>query len=263
MNTILSFAKLKKEKEPISMITCYDYSFARIINQTEIDAILVGDSLGMVIAGESNTLSVTLDQIIYHTTIVRRGAPAKFIVADLPYLTYHLSISDTINNAGRIIKESGAQAIKLEGGQYFAKTVKSLVEASVPVMGHLGLTPQSIHKLGGYNVQGKQEEQRKIIIEDAKILEEAGVFALVLEMVPEDLAKEISSELSIPTIGIGAGRFCDGQVLVLNDLLGLDERFNPKFLKKYANFSNDAKKALNQYSQEVRERKFPKKINSF
>ena len=245
------------------MVTCYDYSLARLVEQTNLDVILVGDSVGMVFAGLENTLPVTLEQIIYHTKVVRRGAPSKFIVADLPYLTYHLSVKDTLKNAGQIMKTTGATAVKLEGGDNFRHIVKALVGASIPVMGHLGLTPQSIHTLGGYGVQGKEEAKRKIILEEAKILEEAGAFALVLEMVPEDLAKEVTESITIPTIGIGAGRYCNGQVLVINDLLGLDERFNPKFLKKYANLSSDVKKALQTYDQEVKLHKFPQKKNSF
>ena len=260
---INDFKKSKENTIPISVITCYDHAFARIIDQTDIDAILVGDSLGNVIAGFPNTLPVTLDQMIYHTTIVRRGAPGKFLITDLPFMSYHISVEDTLRNCGRVMKESGANAVKLEGGRDFRHIVESLVRASIPVMGHLGLTPQSIHKLGGYSVQGKGEKQGKIILEDAKILEEAGAFSLVLEMVPESLAKDISESLTIPTIGIGAGRFCDGQVLVLNDMLGIDERFNPKFLKKYANLYEATKSAIDAYDREVKERKFPEEKNTF
>lgn len=261
--TINDFKKAKENKEPIAMITCYEFAFARIIEQTGIDVILVGDSLGMVVAGHTSTIPVTLDQMIYHAEIVRRGAPNAFIVCDLPFMSYHVSVEDALRNAGRVMKETGSNAVKLEGGRDFRATVEALVRASIPVMGHLGLTPQSVHKLGGYTVQGREEDKRRIMIEDAKILEEAGAFSLVLEMVPEELAHEISRMLSIPTIGIGAGRYCDGQVLVINDLLGMDERFTPKFLKKYANLAEVAKSAIQGYCDEVKSGAFPAEGNVF
>ncbi len=261
--TINDFSKSKTENRPISMVTCYDYAFAKIIEKTEMDVILVGDSLGNVIAGYSSTVPVTLDQMIYHTEIVRRGAPSKFLVGDMPFMSYHISVEDSLRNAGRIMKETGANAVKLEGGVDFKPVVEALVKASIPVMGHLGLTPQSIHKLGGYTVQGRAEDQRKTIIEDAKILEDAGAFALVLEKVPESLAKEISESISIPTIGIGAGRYCNGQVLVLNDLLGLDDSFHPKFLKKYANLFDAARNAVSEYDREVKGNVFPAEENVY
>lgn len=260
---IHDFKKAKTEERPISMITCYDYQYARIIAETDIDCILVGDSVGMAFAGYSSTIPVTVDQIIYHAEIVRRGAPNMFIIADLPFMSYHVSVEDTLRNCGRIMKETGANAVKLEGGRDFVPVVEALVKASIPVVGHLGLTPQSIHKLGGYTVQGRDEEKKKIMIEDAKMLEEAGVFLLVLEMVPEQLAKEITGMLKIPTIGIGAGRYCDGQVLVITDLLGMDDAFNPKFLKKYANMHGMVKSSLQQYHEEVVARAFPEEKNVF
>ncbi|HDP81067.1 MAG TPA: 3-methyl-2-oxobutanoate hydroxymethyltransferase [Spirochaetes bacterium] len=260
---INDFAKAKAEKAPISMVTCYDFAFARIIEQTDIDVILVGDSVGMAFGGLGTTLPVTVDQMIYHSSIVRRGAPGMFIVCDLPFMSYHVSVEETLRNCGRIMKETGANAVKLEGGRDFVPVVQALTRASIPVMGHLGLTPQSVHKLGGYTVQGREEEKRMIMLEDARMLQEAGAFSLVLEMVPEGLAKEITDTLKIPTIGIGAGKHCDGQVLVINDLLGVDERFNPKFLKKYANLGRVVKKALKQYSFEVKEGKFPDEEHSF
>lgn len=263
ISNIHDFKKAKAEKRPISMITCYDYQFARIIAETDIDCILVGDSVGMAFAGYSSTLPVTVDQIIYHTEIVRRGAPNVFIIADLPFMSYHVSIEDTLRNCGRIMKETGANAVKLEGGRDFVPVVEALVRASIPVVGHLGLTPQSIHKLGGYTVQGRDEEKRKIMMEDAKMLEDAGAFLLVLEMVPEQLAADITAMLKIPTIGIGAGRFCDGQVLVITDLLGMDDAFNPKFLKKYANMHASVKSALQQYHEDVVSRAFPEEKNVF
>jgi len=263
LKNINDFKKFKKEGTPISVLTCYDYAFARIMEKTDLDAILVGDSLGNVVAGYTSTIPVTLEQMIYHTEIVRRGAPSKFLVSDMPFMSYHVSIEDSLRNAGNLMKKTGANAVKLEGGSDFRGVVEALVRASIPVMGHLGLTPQSVHKLGGYSVQGRDEEKRKMILEDAKILEEAGAFSLVLEMVPEDLAKEISESISIPTIGIGAGRYCDGQVLVINDMLGIEQEFYPKFLKKYADLSVTITNAVNDYSREVKEHLFPDEKNIF
>ncbi len=261
--TINDFRIRKEEKKPISVITCYEHSFALMLEQTEIDAILVGDSLGNVVAGYSSTIPVTVDQMIYHTEIVRRGAPSKFLIADMPFLSYHVSIEDSLRNAGKIMKETGANAVKLEGGRDFAEIVRAYTRASIPVMGHLGLTPQSVHKFGGYGVQGRREDDRRRIIEDAKIIEEAGAFSLVLEKVPESLAREISESIAIPTIGIGAGRFTDGQVLVINDLLGLSEGFKPKFLKKYANLFEVAKNAVAEYDREVKGKIFPSQEHSY
>ena len=263
IKNINDFSKAKKEGVPISMVTCYDYAFARLAEQTDVDVLLVGDSLGNVVAGYENTIPVTVDQMIYHTGLVKRGAPSKFLVCDLPFMSYHVSLEDSLRNAGRIMKETGCNAVKLEGGEDFVPVVKALVAASIPVMAHLGLTPQSVHKLGGYSVQGREEDKRKKMIDDAKMLEEAGAFSLVLEMVPEDLAAEISSVLTIPTIGIGGGKFCDGQVLVLHDLLGMNETFSPKFLKKYANLSEIIREALNSYNSEVKSRAFPADEHSF
>ncbi len=255
--TIKDFKTSKDAGTPISMLTCYDYCFARILENTEVDVLLVGDSLGNVIAGYSSTIPVTVDQMIYHAEIVRRGAPSKFLVIDMPFMSYHVSVEESLRNAGRMIKETGANAVKLEGGRDFRATVEALVKASIPVMGHLGLTPQSVHKLGGYSVQGREDAQRRVILEDALILQEAGVFSLVLEKVPESLAREISEKLTIPTIGIGAGRYCHGQVLVLNDMLGLDDTFAPKFLKKYADLNASAKKGFSDYDREVKDKVFP------
>lgn len=260
---INDFARAKKEKSPISMVTCYDYAFARLVEQTDVDVVLIGDSLGNAIAGYESTIPVTVDQMIYHSVIVRRGAPSKFIVCDLPFMSYHISVEDSLRNAGRIMKETGCNAVKLEGGEDFVPVVKAMVKASIPVMGHLGLTPQSVHKLGGYTVQGRDEDKRRIMIRDAKLLEEAGAFSLVLEMVPEDLAAEITASVSIPTIGIGGGRYCDGQVLVINDLLGMNELFNPKFLKKYADLSSVIRDALNGYNSDVKSGIFPAENNVF
>lgn len=263
IKNINDFLKAKKEKTPVTMITCYDYSFARIINESDIDVILVGDSLGNVIAGYDTTLPVTVDQMIYHSSIVRRGAPDKFIVTDLPFMSYHISIEDTLRNCGRIMKETGSNAVKLEGGEDFSPAVKAIVKASIPVMGHLGLTPQSVHKLGGYSVQGREEDVRNQIISDALKLEDSGVFSIVLEMVPEPLAEEVSKRVDVPVIGIGAGRYCDGQVLVMNDMLGLNSNFSPRFLKKYADFHQSALDAFNSYNHEVKKRKFPEEKHVF
>lgn len=261
--SINDFNTRKKEHVPISMVTCYDFVFAKIVEETDIDIILVGDSLGNVIAGYENTIPVTVEQMIYHTEIVHRGAPSKFLVIDMPFMSYHVSVEDSLRNAGTMIKKSGAHAVKLEGGVEFYDVVKALVRASIPVMGHLGLTPQSVHKLGGYTVQGREEDKRRKLIDDAKSLEDAGACSLVLEKVPESLAKEISEAITIPTIGIGAGVHCDGQVLVLHDMLGLDAGFSPKFLKKYANLHEITKNALNDYSREVRDKQYPGKEHSY
>jgi 3-methyl-2-oxobutanoate hydroxymethyltransferase len=261
--TINDFKTRKKNNIPISVITCYDYAFARILAKTDMDVILVGDSLGNVIAGYDTTIPVTVDQMIYHAEIVKRGSPSKLVVIDMPFMSYHISVEDSLRNAGRMMKETGVNAVKLEGGREFRDTVKALTTASIPVVGHLGLTPQSVHKLGGYSLQGREDEQRKRIIEDAVILEEAGACSIVLEKVPYSLAKEITEKLSIPTIGIGAGKFCDGQVLVINDLLGMDNGFKPKFVKKYADLYTITKDALESYDREVKERAFPSEEHSY
>jgi len=263
IKNINDFKIAKENGNPISMITCYDYAFARIIEESDIDVILVGDSLGNVIAGYPSTIPVTVDQMIYHSEIVRRGAPSKFIVADMPFMSYHISVEDSLLNAGRLMKETGANCVKLEGGEDFVPVVEALTKASIPVVGHLGLTPQSVHKLGGYTVQGREEEKGERILKDAKLLEEAGAFCLVLEKVPKSLATEISRSIGIPTIGIGAGNGCDGQVLVLNDLLGIDKTFHPKFLKKFANLYEDSLNALNSYNSEVKERSYPGDEHSY
>lgn len=264
MRNIYSSYLSRKGKEPISVVTCYDYSFAKIINQTSIDTILVGDSLGMVIQGHDSTLPVTLDEMIYHTKAVRRGAPDKFLVIDLPFLSYQVSLEEGIRSAGRAMKESGADAVKLEGADGDAlELVLRLTEIGIPVMGHLGLTPQSYQVLGGYKVQGKDPESFHRILNQSKALEEMGAFSVVLEMVPEDLGEEVTREISIPTIGIGAGRRTDGQVLVLYDLLGMNQEFSPRFLKKYRNLGSVVEEALNEYHKDVIENQFPGEENIF
>lgn len=261
--TVNDFKAYKESKKNISMVTCYDHAFAKIIEQTPVDIILVGDSVGNTFAGYENTIPVTVEQMIYHTEIVRRGAPSKFLVIDMPFMSYHISVEDSLRNAGNMMKKTGANAVKLEGGREFRAVVEAFVAASIPVMGHLGLTPQSVHKFGGYSVQGRDEDKRKRIIEDALILQDAGACSLVLEKVPESLAKEISEKLTIPTIGIGAGRQCDGQVLVINDMLGIDESFLPKFAKKYVNLYESVKGALESYDSEVKGGVFPAKEHTY
>ena len=261
--TINDFTSRKKNNIPISVTTCYDYAFARILENTGIDVILVGDSLGNVFAGYDTTVPVTVDQMIYHAAIVKRGAPSKFITIDMPFMSYHISIEETLKNAGRMMKETGVNAVKIEGGRDFKNTVKALTIASIPVVGHLGLTPQSIYKFGGFSVQGREDEQRRRIMEDAMLLEDAGACCIVLEKVPSSLSKEITERLSIPTIGIGAGEFCDGQVLVINDILGIDKDFNPKFVKKFADLHIIVKEAVEAYDREVKNRSFPSAEHSY
>ncbi|MGI6718535.1 MAG: 3-methyl-2-oxobutanoate hydroxymethyltransferase [Bacteroidales bacterium] len=255
--TIKSFEKAKKEGEKISMLTAYDYSIAKIVDKAGIDSILVGDSLGMVIQGHNSTLSVTVDDIIYHTKIVRKALNRAFLIADMPFMSYHITPEEAVYNAGRIIKEGGAEAVKLEGGVKFADTIKAIVDANIPVMGHLGMTPQSVNVFGGFKVRGKNEDQAQKIYDDAKLLEELGVFSITLECVPDLLAKKITENLNIPTIGIGAGKYCDGQVLVVNDMLGLFDTILPKFVKKYANLAKDADDAIKEYIKEVKSGSFP------
>lgn len=261
--TVNDFRLKKEAKIPISMLTCYDYAFACIAEQSNLDTLLVGDSLGNVVAGYKTTIPVTMDQMVYHGDLVRRGAPSKFLIVDMPFMSYHVSVEDSLRNAGRIMKETEANALKLEGGKEIKKTVEALVAASIPVVGHLGLTPQSVHKLGGYSVQGRDEEKRKRILEDALILQDAGACSVVLEMVSSSLADEISEKLSIPTIGIGAGNGCDGQVLVINDMLGMNTGFTPKFAKKFAELLPLIRTALDDYDSSVKNRSFPAPENTF
>ncbi|MBN8222140.1 MAG: 3-methyl-2-oxobutanoate hydroxymethyltransferase [Spirochaetes bacterium] len=257
------FVKKKAAGEKITVVTCYDYAFARLIARTSLDAILVGDSLGNVIQGNPNTLAVTVDDMIYHARMVRRGAPQAFIVVDMPFMSYQTGVADALRNAGRLIKETGADAVKLEGGENIAPQIRALVESGIPVMGHLGLTPQSVLAFGGYKVQGKSDTASAKILGDAKAIEAAGVFGLVLEMVPVALTAKISQALTVPTIGIGAGDKADGQVLVLNDLLGLDPDFAPRFVRKYADLSGQVFTALENYAADVRQGNFPAEKESF
>ena len=255
--SIRTLAQKKHKQEKLVMVTCYDATFARLIDQTEIDLILIGDSLGMVIQGHEHTIPVSLDEMIYHCKAVARGSKKAHLVGDLPFGSYQAGPQQALASAMRLMKEAHVQSVKLEGGALVADSVKLLTTAGIPVMGHIGLTPQSVHQLGGYRIQGKSDDQAKRLLEEALLLQEAGAFALVLEGMNAEVAEQISRHLSIPTIGIGAGAGCDGQVLVLYDLLGLDERFNPTFLKKYDHFSSRVRQAVGQYAQEVRNGEFP------
>jgi 3-methyl-2-oxobutanoate hydroxymethyltransferase len=255
------FGRMKANRNPITMITAYDFPFARIFDNCGIDAILVGDSLGMVIRGEDSTLAVTIDEVIYHTRAVVRARRRALVIADMPFLSYQVSAEEALRNAGRLVKEGGAEAVKLEGGIAMAETVRRIADVDIPVMGHIGLTPQSIHRMGGHRVQGRTSGRapgcRERLLEDAAALEAAGAFAIVVEGVPPSLAREISNRVAIPTIGIGAGPDCDGQVLVMHDMLGLGESAPPRFAKPFANLWNDAAAAATAYVREVKEHVFP------
>ncbi|MFA5464563.1 MAG: 3-methyl-2-oxobutanoate hydroxymethyltransferase [Candidatus Cloacimonadales bacterium] len=263
MKTINDFVKMKKKEEPIVMLTAYDYISAKFCEENSVDMILVGDSLGMVVYGENNTLNVTVDDIIRHCKAVRNGAPNTFVIADMPYKSYHLDERETKNNAFRMILEGKADCVKLEGGsQSRLKAIENIVDCEIPVMGHLGLTPQSIVKFGGFKVQGKHEEQRNIIYEQAIAVEKAGAFMLVLECVPEELGLAISKELSIPTIGIGAGRYTDGQVLVWHDMMGLSSQ-STKFSKMWENISLPMNSSISGYVKDVKNKSFPEEKNVY
>ena len=261
--TIPGIIGKKNSRSKITALTAYDFSFAKILDDTEIDIILVGDSLAMVALGFSTTLPVTMDEMIAHTRAAKQGVQNSLLVGDMPFMSYQVSDQQAIANAGRFLQEGGATAVKLEGGVRVAQKVRAIVQAGVPVMGHIGLTPQSVHQFGGYKVQGKSLLQAQQIKQDARELEKAGAFAIVLEGIPSDLAGEITACLKIPTIGIGAGPHCDGQILVLHDLLGLTQGFIPKFVKRYANLDEEIKKAVGSYIDEVRSGEFPGKEHSY
>ncbi len=261
--TIQDFLKKKEKKQKITMITAYDFPFAQIADEAGVDAILVGDSVAMVVQGIENTLPVTMDEMIYHTKLVSRASKNAMIISDMPYLSYQISIEEAVRNAGRFLKECGAQAVKIEGGEEAADKIYAMTKSEIPVMAHIGLTPQAIHRMGGYKVQGKTEDAADRLVRDAKMLEDAGAFAIVIEAVPSSLALKITEELTIPTIGIGAGPACDGQILVIHDILGLFERFVPRFVKKYATLKTDALNAIIQYKDEVEKGVFPGKEHSF
>jgi len=289
--TVATFKNAKIKNEKLTMVTSYDYSMARIVDEAGIDGILVGDSVGMVTLGYDNTLAVTMDDVIHHTKAVSRGAKnalivadmpfmsyhvmvhhtkavsrgAKnaLIVADMPFMSYHVNIEDSIKNAGRLIKEGKAHCVKLEGGSDILDKIEGIIKAQIPVMGHIGLTPQSINMFGGFKVQGKTINQIQKLIDDAKKLEEVGAFAIVLECIPEKISKIITESISIPTIGIGAGKYCDGQILVVNDMLGMYSDFTPKFVKQYKNLKEDINEAINDYITDVKKGTFPEEKHSF
>jgi len=261
--TIAEIQEMKRKGEKIPMLTAYDYSTARILDELGVPLILVGDSLGMVVLGYDSTIPVTMEVMLHHTRAVTRGAKNALVVGDMPFMTYHADLSEALHNAGRFLQEGGAQAVKLEGGQAVAETVRRIVACGIPVMGHIGLTPQSVHQLGGFKVQGRDVSRARELVNDAKVLEEAGAFSIVLECVPAPLAKIITESVSIPTIGIGAGVHCDGQVQVIHDLLGLFADFVPKHAKQYAKLYGLMKEAVQGYMDEVKAEAFPTSEHSF
>jgi 3-methyl-2-oxobutanoate hydroxymethyltransferase len=261
--TVLDLAKLKATRTKIAMITAYDATMARLVDLAEVDIVLVGDSLGMVVQGHEDTLSVTLEDMIYHGRCVSRGLKQAHLTIDMPFMSYQVSVEEALRNAGRLIKEGAAQSVKLEGGARSAPAIEKIVQAGIPVMGHIGLTPQSVNTLGGWRVQGRSEAQADQLMQDALAVQEAGAFSIVLEMVPAELAAEVTAALSIPTIGIGAGVDCDGQVLVCNDLLGFNMDFSPKFLKRYASLQDPMVDAIKTFVSEVRQGQFPSDAHSF
>lgn len=255
---------MKRDGEKIVVLTAYDFTFARLVEESDVDIVLIGDSLGQVVLGYPSTVPVTMEEMIHHGRAVRRGAPDSFLVLDMPFLSYQVSPQDALRNGGRLVKETGVEAVKLEGGGAEAcRAVEALVRAGIPVMGHIGLTPQSVHALGGYRVQGRDEAVAERLRHQAVALEDAGCFAVVLELLPAELAGEITASLSIPTIGIGAGAACDGQVLVLYDALGLNPGFKPRFLKRFAELEHDVRQALGSYAREVREGAYPGPEHAF
>ena len=260
--TVLDLQKKKTGNQKISMVTAYDYTMARLVDQAGVDMVLVGDSLGMVIQGEENTLSVTIDDMIYHSRCVAKGLSNAHLTVDMPFMTYQVSPEIALQNAGRLIQEGKAQSVKLEGGKQMASTIEKIVQSGIPVVGHIGLTPQSVHALGGFKVQGRAQEAQDRLISDALAIEDAGASLLVLELVPKELAKIISEKLHIPTIGIGAGSYCDGQVLVTDDLIGLNQT-KIKFVKQFLNVKKYINTGLRKYASEVRSKKYPTKKHSY
>lgn len=261
--TVPELVQMKERGDKIVSLTAYDYCFARILDNAGIDVLLVGDSLGAVVQGHDTTLPVTLEDILYHTRAVIRARQRALVVSDMPFMTFQVGVEDAQRNAGRLLQEGGAEAVKLEGGVHQAATIEAVVKMGVPVMGHVGLTPQSVHQFGGYKIQGRGEGQAAAILEDALAVEEAGAFAVVLEGIPVQLAKEITQRLSIPTIGIGAGPHCDGQILVAHDMLGLFDDFTPKFVKQYADLKAVIGEAVGSYATEVRSAAFPDEQHTF
>jgi len=261
--TVPHIVKMKQRGETITCLTAYDYSFARILDEAGVELLLVGDSLGCVVQGNHNTLAVTMDEMVYHTRLVVRGRKRALVIGDMPFLSYQVSKEHALANAGRFLQEGGAEAVKLEGGVHLKETIAAIVRAGIPVMGHIGLTPQSLHQFGGYKIQGKDSARREMLLRDALAVEEAGAFSVVLEGMPLDLAREITGRLTIPTIGIGAGSHCDGQVLVVHDMLGLFDDFRPKFVKQYADLKSVMTGAVKDFIRDVKERKFPTEEHSF
>ena len=261
--TIVDLQVMKDRGEKISMLTAYDYPTARILDACGVEVLLVGDSVGSVMAGYENTLPVTVDEIIYHCRAVAKGRTNALLVADMPFMSYQISVEDAKKNAGRMIKEGMAEAVKIEGGANMQAVIEAICNIDIPVMAHIGLTPQSVHRMGGYKIQGREEKQRQRLLADAQAVEKAGAFAVVLEVVPASLAKDISAQLTIPTIGIGAGVHCDGQVLVINDLLGLSGEFRPKFVKRYAHLEPTITEAAKDYISEVKAGTFPHDEHTF
>lgn len=260
--TVLDIQKMKDEGQKITMLTAYDYPFSRTLDAAGVDILLVGDSCGSVVAGYENTLPVTMEEMIYHTRSVARGRKNAFLVADMPFMSYQTSLPDARLNAGRLIKEGGAEAVKIEGGVQIKDTIRAIVDIDIPVMGHVGLTPQSIHRMGGYRIQGKKEGQAEALLADALAVQEAGAFSVVLEGIPSSVAERITNELTIPTIGIGAGSHCSGQVLVIHDLLGLSGR-KLKFARQYADLDKTISEAVRQYLDDVKRGDFPSEEESF
>jgi 3-methyl-2-oxobutanoate hydroxymethyltransferase len=262
-NTVLTLQKQKKEGNKITMLTAYDYSTAKLVNDAGIEMILVGDSLGMTMLGYEDTLPVTMEDMIHHTRAVTRGTTDTFVVADMPFMSYQTSVYDAVYNAGRLIKEGGAQAVKLEGGASVCQQIKAIVDASIPVCAHIGMTPQSVNAMGGFKVQGKNIDVAKKIVEDAKKVEEAGAFMVVLECVPAKLAAYVTEQINIPTIGIGAGTGCDGQVLVYQDMLNMFGGHQAKFVKHFANIGDAMKEGFKAYAKEVKDGTFPAKEHTY
>jgi 3-methyl-2-oxobutanoate hydroxymethyltransferase len=261
--TVPHILKMKQRGELITCLTAYDYAFARILDAAGVELLLVGDSLGCVVQGNPNTLAVTMDEMVYHTRLVARGRKRALVIGDMPFLSYQVGMEQALLNAGRFLREGGAEAVKLEGGVRVKETIEAIVRAGIPVMGHIGLTPQSVHQFGGYKIQGKDGARRDMVLRDAAAVEEAGAFSVVLEGMPLDLAREITERLTIPTIGIGAGSHCDGQVLVAHDMLGLFDDFKPRFVKQYADLKQVMTSAVKDFIDDVKARQFPAEEHSF
>ncbi|MBL6755566.1 MAG: 3-methyl-2-oxobutanoate hydroxymethyltransferase [Planctomycetes bacterium] len=255
--------QMKEAGTPIAALTAYDYTMAQLLDQAGVDLILVGDSVSTVMQGLETTVTVTMEHMVYHASLVRRGVERALVVADLPFMSYQVNSDEALRNAGRMVKEAGAEAVKLEGGRVVAETVRRIVDVGIPVMGHLGLTPQSIHKFGTYQVRATDDEEADELRRDAKLLEQAGVFSIVLEKVPAALAKEVTESVSVPVIGIGAGGGCDGQILVSHDMLGICTRFNPRFVRRYGNFADEMRGAFERFTADVRGRDFPSEEESY